>query len=379
MKTKGLVMEIEKNAVIVMTPCGRFRRLPKRGHVDIGDEYSYASAGYRSWLAVASVFLLLVSSVFATSVQGVPAAYVSVDINPSLELAVSRSGKVLTAEALNREASVILQDMTVEGLRLERAIAEIYQSAENYRFVDSEDAIVLLAAVPAGNATRLPSSVSHVMASFSTAKPPENGPVYVAAVFSDSRIREQAKVSGLSTGKYAVYVEARNAGYPVQLASLQQEGIMESLFEDAAPVQYLRNVRQKKDLAVLSQLLRVTVAQLDDKTNKLMTVNQEDIENTETATATPGGEEPVVKPEPAIAQKPKPPKPKKPQVAAPPESSVPPVSGKPDSVTPPEAPQEEPKEEPVIEPPLILPAENEPVLEEARRSIFDWFRDILAQ
>lgn len=68
MKVKGLVLEIKKNKVIVLTPDGQFRSLPKKGEVKVGDEYTYTTS-FRPYLAVAaSLALLLVSSVLLPSV-----------------------------------------------------------------------------------------------------------------------------------------------------------------------------------------------------------------------------------------------------------------------------------------------------------------------
>ena len=72
MKIKGLVLEIQKNKVIVLTPDGQFRSLPKRGKVKVGDEYTY-TVSLRPYLAVAaSLALLLMSSVFISSVYDLP-------------------------------------------------------------------------------------------------------------------------------------------------------------------------------------------------------------------------------------------------------------------------------------------------------------------
>ena len=60
--------------------------------------------------------------------QTTPAAYVGVDINPSLELSVNAFGTVLGAQALNDDAQVVLQEVSLEGESFEDALAALLES-----------------------------------------------------------------------------------------------------------------------------------------------------------------------------------------------------------------------------------------------------------
>jgi len=66
MKSKGLVLSVEKNTVTVLTPDGEFRRLPRRGAVRVGEEYTYSTTN-RLVVAAASVVILIASSPLVAS------------------------------------------------------------------------------------------------------------------------------------------------------------------------------------------------------------------------------------------------------------------------------------------------------------------------
>ena len=66
MKCKGLVLSVEKNTVTVLTPDGEFRRLPRRGKVKVGEEYTYSSIN-RLAVAAASIIVLIASSPLVAS------------------------------------------------------------------------------------------------------------------------------------------------------------------------------------------------------------------------------------------------------------------------------------------------------------------------
>lgn len=92
---------------------------------------------WRAWVHIslwkrcalgAAVFLLAVMWSLRAALAG-PAAVVAIDINPSLNLALDRSGRVLTAEPLNAHASRLLQSASVAGLDLANALTRLLDQA----------------------------------------------------------------------------------------------------------------------------------------------------------------------------------------------------------------------------------------------------------
>ncbi|MBU1144015.1 MAG: hypothetical protein KKH92_10290 [Firmicutes bacterium] len=75
--------------------------------------------------------------------------YVTLDINPSIELIVTPREKVVYANPLNADGEVLLEELDLIGLDLDDAIALIIQTATELGYIDveSEETIVSVTAV----------------------------------------------------------------------------------------------------------------------------------------------------------------------------------------------------------------------------------------
>ena len=76
------------------------------------------------WVAAAACLCLLLGSGMFYSNNKVDSV-VSLDINPSIELTVSKNDKVLSAVALNKDAEIVLDGMDLEKVDLDIAINAI--------------------------------------------------------------------------------------------------------------------------------------------------------------------------------------------------------------------------------------------------------------
>lgn len=57
-----------------------------------------------------------------------PVSYISIDVNPSIELTLNRLHRVVSAQAWNADAQIVLQDVHVTGLTFSQAIDAILES-----------------------------------------------------------------------------------------------------------------------------------------------------------------------------------------------------------------------------------------------------------
>lgn len=248
MKTSGIVLEVHRNTVTVMTPDGRFCRLARYGHVEVGQEYSGRKPA-RPWLAAAAVFLLLFVSALYPLSSSQAVAYVSVDINPSLELGVSRNLHVVSATALNAEASDLLADLRLKGLPLAEAVEAVLQAAEEKDYFLGDSPAVVVASSPAGKRegyTQDIQALLEVTVERYVAK--KASPVAAAVVSSNRQIRAEAQELGLSVGKYAVLMEAREEGLALEAQALREKGIGRALLDlEVRPGDVLRRVNRRKD------------------------------------------------------------------------------------------------------------------------------------
>lgn len=90
-------------------------------------------------ITVVMIFFILLAACEQAVKEDV--AYVTLDINPSVELIVSKDEIVLYAEALNNDAEVLLVDLELVGLNAKIVLDRIIEQALNLGFIlpDEED------------------------------------------------------------------------------------------------------------------------------------------------------------------------------------------------------------------------------------------------
>lgn len=76
-------------------------------------------------LAQAACVLAVLLAVGTFQFLRVPTAYVSIDVNPSIELTLNRLGSVTEAKAYNDDGSRVLQGLTLRGMKMVDAVEQI--------------------------------------------------------------------------------------------------------------------------------------------------------------------------------------------------------------------------------------------------------------
>ncbi len=164
MRNRGVVVEIAKrNRIIVMTSRGEFVQVPFKKQVYVGQEVSFRRKERISpWQvgAAAMLFLALVGSwnmFIADLIPGasVPAFLITLDFNPSIELAVSETHKVLSAAGLNDDGKKLIDRVDVVGQPLTTALTAISKQAEREGYIKpgSSEIIVTIASRDSQDAT----------------------------------------------------------------------------------------------------------------------------------------------------------------------------------------------------------------------------------
>lgn len=157
MRTKGVVVEISnRNRIIVMTSQGEFVQVPFKKQVYVGQEVHFTrkekislwqvSAAAVLFLALASSWNLLIGNL----VSGVdyPAFVVTLDINPSIELAVGANHEVLAVSGLNDDGRDLVKRIDVVGEPLSSALDVIGRQAQHDGYIKqgNSEIIVTIAA-----------------------------------------------------------------------------------------------------------------------------------------------------------------------------------------------------------------------------------------
>jgi hypothetical protein len=153
-------------------------------------------------LAVTAVAACAVLMVGGYAVYNTPIEYVSLDINPSVELGVNTFGRVVRAEACNEDGALLLEAGSVKRLSVEEAVRSLVQEAAELGFVaeDGSTVIAVTAETDDENAAAKMQAAGASGAQQALGAGGQSAVVYTDAIGLE--IRTQAQEAGVSPGKF---------------------------------------------------------------------------------------------------------------------------------------------------------------------------------
>lgn len=151
-------------------------------------------------VAACSVALLGIAAV-AVSAYRIPTSYLSLDINPSVELGINTFGKVISAEAYNKDGETILNGQNVINGDVQSAVDTLVKSAAQNGFVAQDGSTVIAVTSETDNSTTA-SELETAAAQGAEAAVKAEGKT--AAVQKDNvalERRDEARKLGITPGK----------------------------------------------------------------------------------------------------------------------------------------------------------------------------------
>ncbi|KNY30343.1 anti-sigma-I factor RsgI family protein [Pseudobacteroides cellulosolvens] len=231
----GVVIKVDKDGAVVMTDEVVFKRIRKREDLQKGQkilinendvidndvtlESKKTIKYYYPLLAgIASVILVVFVFYRVFVVNNTTYSYVSIDINPSIELEVSRAESIKDVRAFNEDGKRLLENMELEGMNINKAIKLIIDKSRGMGyFKNNEINSILIAAVPGKDSNiekteeekkfndfldRIKKDIKITYSSFIDAK----------VIMVSQGIREKAEKNNLSMGRYYIYSQEKMEG-----------------------------------------------------------------------------------------------------------------------------------------------------------------------
>jgi len=144
--------------------------------------------------AAACLFLLLVTGGY--SVYARPVSYISIDVNPSIELGINRFGSVVSAVAYNEDGEDVLRDLSLKNMPYVQAIDRLLQDADYGKYLTGNALLVF---------TVISDSPETIMEKLSGE---ETIRIYRTLTYtSDAACMEEAHQHEMSFGKYRACLE----------------------------------------------------------------------------------------------------------------------------------------------------------------------------
>lgn len=192
-------------------------------------------------LAVAAMLAVLLCGGFGLhgwNTAHAVASVVSLDVNPSIQLQVNQKEKVLSAQALNEDAQVILEGMDLRNTQLNVAVNAIVGSLLQHGYLDRLSSAILISVEDddAQRAARLETSLTaEVDAALQNAS--AGAAVLSQVLTHDAGLETQAQTNSISVGKAAMIRRVQELNGQLAFADLAALSVEElkQLWETGAP------------------------------------------------------------------------------------------------------------------------------------------------
>ena len=177
--------------------------------VDISAPPKKKGRRWRNFAAAAAAALVLViggGSFFGWRYANTPDSLVGIDVNPSVQLSVSRNEKVLRCEALNAEGAEIIDGMDLQGARLNVAVNALIGSMVQRGYIDDLKNSVLITVEnkDAAKAQALQESLMADVNGLLAGESVDASVMTQTITIRDQTITSQAEAYGISEGKAAL-------------------------------------------------------------------------------------------------------------------------------------------------------------------------------
>ncbi|BBI32158.1 anti-sigma factor domain-containing protein [Cohnella abietis] len=236
---RGTIMAIEKKTVVLLTAEGQFIRVKKQAHFEIGEEITdYESVRaiprIRQRMLQTGVFgaaLLLIIICFLMLRTPPVVAYVTMDVNPSIELGLDAREKVRQLRALNEDADAIVTGVKYRGRDLETVMNELAHKLVDKHMLTSDDGEIVIASVPIKPVAeqwekQVTQTMTRVLDEVTKQEDLEGASkLEVTTVSLPVEVRNEAEANGVSSGKMAFWLISESQGHELSLETLKKDSL----------------------------------------------------------------------------------------------------------------------------------------------------------
>ncbi|MDA8442469.1 MAG: anti-sigma factor domain-containing protein [Peptococcaceae bacterium] len=232
-KIKGVVAQIEKNNFILITPQGEFVKARAAGRKpNLGQEIEgehFAPAWRKLALAAAAVLLIGLMLPFypLLTASAQPAAYVSLDINPSVELGVNKQGSVIEVKAFNQAGKALLDGPGVAQTNVYQAVQNLVSKAIQAGYIQQSASNLLVISYTGDGSYKFnQQELNNLVNNLVTA-----AKLQVQVLVTPTTLAEhkQALAQQMSQGQYALVQAAKVKGLKLDTGLVRNNGIEQAL------------------------------------------------------------------------------------------------------------------------------------------------------
>ncbi|MBR1629074.1 MAG: hypothetical protein IJ679_07405, partial [Lachnospiraceae bacterium] len=208
---KAIVLGVRNGRAALLLEDGTttYRRMQcKPGQrVEVPEENAIIASmphGMKAAAAAVALFMVLGGTYFQTAL---PVSYITMDVNPSMEYALNRSDRVVEVSALNEDAKVIVEELSVSGERIGDAVEKAEDVLEEHGYLrDGGSVLFSVSSNDDTHSGKLEKELTGAMDKRIQKKEKSDLEYSVVRVSKDER--EEAKKLSISAGRFKQLVVA---------------------------------------------------------------------------------------------------------------------------------------------------------------------------
>lgn len=231
---KAVVVEKKDGKAIVVDNKGRFHEIKDNTDLIIGQEYERGMVWKIHRRLIAAGVSLVMVFMLGTSgyAYTVPVDYVTLDINPSVELGVNIFGKVVDVNSFNEDGTNLTENLDLKGDTVDKALTELVKEATDQGYLTEESNNSVMVTV----ATKDEDDASDLqkLAEDAVTKELKNENLTNTEVIAQTVTKErqqEAKMMGISPGKVLLIQKLKAFNNDVKLEDYANKSVKEIMKE----------------------------------------------------------------------------------------------------------------------------------------------------
>ncbi|MDN5331305.1 MAG: hypothetical protein PWP45_530 [Tepidanaerobacteraceae bacterium] len=244
---KAVIIDIQRNFIIVVNQKGEFIKIPnKYKDRQIGDEIDVLEIDtriiFRKVASIAAV--LIITTILAGYGMAFyrPVTYVTIDVNPSVEISLNRFDRVLDVEGLNEEGKRLVGDgRSFKALPADEAVRILLDRAREQKFLVVESVVMItISNVKDEEKLNLERKLEYTARKELEEIEGENGisinqegknEVELYVQHASIKLHSKAKKLGISQGKLMLYEKLKERDSKIELESVKNMRVKDILEE----------------------------------------------------------------------------------------------------------------------------------------------------
>jgi hypothetical protein len=174
----------------------------------------------KTFVTAAAVAICAVIGFFGYTLYNTPVNYISLDINPSVEIGLNYFDKVVSIEGMNEDGEYLINGLELKRMSVQEAVRTLVEQASRNEYISGDGSTVI--ALTAGSNDEQKAEKLQQRSEEGVNKALQDGNIsaIVYTNCSDLALRNEAKEAGVSPGKFKLIKTLQSLEPEVEIDSL---------------------------------------------------------------------------------------------------------------------------------------------------------------